>query len=368
MKHGIVYRASGGMFPYSAWPTVCKDEKGVLYAVFSGHRAAHVCPFGKDLMCVSYDDGESWSAPMIVNDSELDDRDAGIVSLGDGKLLLSYFCHPRKMYVARRKNGVMYKYDFSPVTRAMCDAVLDEWEKIDEENDDVDRSGSYVRISKDSGKTWEKAVQAPVTAPHGPIMLKDGRLLYLGKRMTDVNDTNFLIAVAESNDLGNSWTVLCDLPLPDNFAPSNLHEPHVIELPNGRLVGAIRAHRPNLPVDENMTVLLSFSDDGGKTWTKPTETGVCGAPPHLMLHSSGALILTYSRRKVPFGQRAVISYDGGETFSEEVVINDKGKDWDLGYPSTVELSDGSLLSVYYQKLPDDSFNSILYTKWELPKR
>ena len=42
---------------------------------------------------------------------------------------------------------------------------------------------------------------------------------------------------------------------------------------------------------------------------------ICGAPPHLLLHSSGALICSVGRRKEPFGQRAYVSYDGGETWT-----------------------------------------------------
>lgn len=43
--------------------------------------------------------------------------------------------------------------------------------------------------------------------------------------------------------------------------------------------------------------------------------------------------------------------------------------WDHGYPSTVELSDGSLYTVYYQRAEDsDGFNSLLGCRWELPPR
>ena len=49
------------------------------------------------------------------------------------------------------------------------------------------------------------------------------------------------------------------------------------------------------------------------------------------------------------------------------MISQEAESDDLGYPSTVELSDGRLLTVYYQILPGDTFASILYTEWELPK-
>ena len=94
-------------------------------------------------------------------------------------------------------------------------------------------------------------------------------------------------------------------------------------------------------------------------------TGINGAPPHLMLHSSGAFICSYGRREKPYGQRAAVSTDGGKTWEKEYVLNDQGPDYDLGYASSAELPDGKILSTYYQKCPGDSKCSILYTIWKL---
>ena len=63
----------------------------------------------------------------------------------------------------------------------------------------------------------------------------------------------------------------------------------------------------------------------------------------------------------------MISLDGGKSWDADHVIYVNGKGWDMGYPATVELSDGSLLTLYYQALPDDWHTSILYTKWRLEK-
>ncbi|MBQ3075681.1 MAG: hypothetical protein IJC26_06390, partial [Clostridia bacterium] len=93
MKHSIVSRCTSGAFRYQAWPTIAKGEDGTLYAVSSGHRLGHVCPFGKNLMVKSLDQGETWSSPVIVNDTYLDDRDAGLLVWGDN-MLLSWFNHP----------------------------------------------------------------------------------------------------------------------------------------------------------------------------------------------------------------------------------------------------------------------------------
>jgi hypothetical protein len=91
-----------------------------------------------------------------------------------------------------------------------------------------------------------------------------------------------------------------------------------------------------------------------------------GAPPHLIQHSSGALVMIYGYRLVGFGQRVALSYDEGASWEYDWILRDDGPDWDLGYPSTVEMADGSLFSVYYQKMPGDHRPSLLYSRWQLP--
>ena len=61
---------------YIGWPTIARCKTGKLLAVFSGDRDEHVCPWGKTHLVRSSDDGETWSAPEIIRDSPLDDRDA----------------------------------------------------------------------------------------------------------------------------------------------------------------------------------------------------------------------------------------------------------------------------------------------------
>ncbi|MHB1368430.1 MAG: sialidase family protein [Eubacteriales bacterium] len=109
----------------------------------------------------------------------------------------------------------------------------------------------------------------------------------------------------------------------------------------------------------------TVSHDKGRTWSEWIALNIEGSPPHLMLHSSGALICTFGRREEPFGEHALISCDYGKSWDKEYVIDNRPNDGDLGYPASVKLDDGSILLVYYQKYPGDSYNSILYTKWYL---
>ena len=57
MKYSIISRNADSLFPYQGWPTVARDDKGVLYVAASSHRLGHVCPFGKNYLYKSLDEG-----------------------------------------------------------------------------------------------------------------------------------------------------------------------------------------------------------------------------------------------------------------------------------------------------------------------
>lgn len=356
MLNSIVGRSTDGFFQYQAWPTVAKDEKGVLYAGSSGHRLGHVCPFGKNLLYISRDEGKTWDGPVIANDTYMDDRDAGLCAWGDGKLVLSWFSLTKEFFDGREERTPVLKTPLALAAREL-------WKTLPEGQYDP---GAFIRLSEDGGKTWSDKIRVPVTAPHGPIRKKDGSLLFFGKVYLCEDGETYpdgQICAVESRDGGKTWTKLGAVPEPEGISRSQLHEPHAVELPDGTILGGIRVE--GLP--DGITIYLTRSVDGGKTWETPVATGICGTPPHFLLHSSGAVVMVYSRRKDPCGQRAKISYDGGKTWSEEIAVGPVSPDWDCGYPSSVELSDGSILTVYYQKYPGDTYNSILSTRWELPK-
>ena len=105
-------------------------------------------------------------------------------------------------------------------------------------------------------------------------------------------------------------------------------------------------------------------------WTSPDNSrplGFHGSPPHLLRHSAGALVLTYGYRQAPYGQRVALSRDDGATWERDWIIRDDGPDGDLGYPSTVELADGSLFTVCYQKVSGDRKCSLLWSRWQPPE-
>lgn len=98
IEHGVVNRVQNTLFSYQGWPSVTIDENGTLYAVSSSFRCLHVCPFGKTAMYISKNGGKTWTPPIVINDTYLDDRDAGILYLGNGRLLVTWFSHPTDLY------------------------------------------------------------------------------------------------------------------------------------------------------------------------------------------------------------------------------------------------------------------------------
>ncbi|MCK4991761.1 MAG: exo-alpha-sialidase, partial [Bacteroidales bacterium] len=76
---------------YIGWPSITQTRSGELLVVFSGMRDAHVCPFGITQIIRSDDSGKSWTDPVTINNTPLDDRDAGILETRNGTLLVNWF-------------------------------------------------------------------------------------------------------------------------------------------------------------------------------------------------------------------------------------------------------------------------------------
>lgn len=354
-QNGIISRMDGNIFGYHGWGSVCEAD-GALFAACSAFRVNHVCPFGKTALYRSLDGGRTWSVPLVVNDTALDDRDAGIVSLGENRLLITWFIHPADVYI----NHYFKDFTVSEPKDALIKAQLGCWA---ESRVKPSAGGSFLRVSEDGGFTWGKTVRIPVSSPHGPVALSDGTLLYLGKEMYSDKIEKGSLAVFKSTADAKSWELLSYIDIPEGLKPESCHEPHLIQLKNGRLLGAVRveAGRPS----RLFTVFTCYSDDMGRSWSKLVPTNIEGSPPHLLQHSSGAVLMSVGRRIKPYGERVYASLDGGEMWDREYVLRDDGQNGDLGYPCTAELADGSLITVYYQAYGDDKNPSFLYSKWHL---
>ncbi len=307
-QHQVVCtgEAAGG---YAAFPDVCRLRNGELYCVFySGY--GHVStpndkwPKGGRIMAVrSSDNGKTWGKPVVVMDTDQDDRDPSVACLKDGTLLLNWF--------TLHDNQV---------------AVL-------------------LARSTDQGKTWCEPVTIRLDSPYpfacsSPVReLPDGSLV-LGLYHEDGKKNLAFGATVKSHDGGKTWK---DLALIGEKAGVFLDaETDVVRLKDGKLLAALRSSK----VDMHYAV----SEDSGRTWGPVRPFGFKGHCPYFLRHSSGVILLAH---RVP-DTSLHWTDDEGKTWHGPVKIDTVGG----AYPSLVELPDGLAYCVYYEEGKGSSIRSV----------
>jgi hypothetical protein len=221
---------------------------------------------------------------------------------------------------------------------------------------------SHFYYSLDRGRSW-----------HGPFALPDfgqpgiaARTDYLVEGKHEL--TMFLTA-AKSNgregrvicvrttDGGKTWTLVAYVqPEPEGNDYGIM--PSSVRLSPTSIVTAVRHRR---------WIDLHRTDDNGATWgfvTRAVPDTGRGNPPSLLKLRDGRLALVYGYRAEPYGIRARLSDDEGQTWSEEIILRKDGGNWDLGYPRTVQRPDGKLVTVYYFNDAADRERYIAATIWD----
>jgi len=282
---------------YEAFPDVCRLSDGRLIAVFYagyGHVSlpnGQLPKGGRICYCTSTDEGHTWSKAEVLFDSPDDDRDPSIFQLSNGQLICNFFSLRKAIETGRRWIGL----------------------------------GTWIVVSDNLGKTWSPPRQlfdsyycsAPIRE------LSDGRLilgLYRERPETSAG------AVGISDDSGKTWKLI-DI---DNGGFRLDAETDVIELADGTLYAA---QRPQM--------CFSISKDRGNTWSVSEPIGFPGHCPYFHRTGDGVVLLAH---RVP-ATSLHFSLDECKTWSENVHVDDVGG----AYPSMVNLTDGSVLIVYYEE-------------------
>ena len=345
---------------YHGWSTVAQRQNGELWVTWSGGRVAHVCPFGRVDAMTSTDEGASWTFPRVLLDSATDDRDSGVLETAKGTLIVSTFTSLAYEEHLAKATAFADHTDKGWISKSMPQDQFAKWQAAHLRLNDADRKaelGEWIIRSTDGGKSWSTRIPTVVNSPHGPIQLKDGRILYAGKKLWAEDKK---IGVAESKDDGLTWQWLAEIPTRQGDKNA-YHELHAVEATDGTLIAQIRNHNE---ADKGET-LQTESKDGGKTWTEPHCIGVWGLPSHLLRLRDGRLLMSYGHRRKPFGNQARLSTDNGKTWGEPILLSGDGKSGDLGYPSTVELKDGTLLTVWYESMTEPKLAVLRQAKWRL---
>ena len=359
IEHIVVHK---GTDFHGAFPDIIRLRDGDLVAVFreapvrEGMRHQHHDPGSGISLVRSTDDGRTWDPDRRVVISTSDgSRDIGnpaIGQLSSGDLVINthhWFINPTEKEVAGlepRRANMREMRTLLPFGALVYDSL-------------------YFMRSSDRGNTWNGPQPVGIssldyylhTGMSGVLEMPEGTLLLpVGARSADdhtldphqVRDWRSGVYVARSHDGGHGWgqpsTVASD---PEHQV--DFHEPSMALLPSGRLLIMMRTDG----ADDYM--YQAFSTDNGWIWQGLKRTPIWGYPPHLLPLRSGRVLCVYGYRREPFGIRGVLSDDDGETWDtdHEIVIRDDGLTSDLGYPASVQLRDGRVLTTYYIHGEDD---------------
>jgi hypothetical protein len=212
---------------------------------------------------------------------------------------------------------------------------------------DANAGASRFYYSTDRGHEWHGPFRLPSFDQPGIAARTDylinGKhdcLLFLTAAKSDGEEGRPLCV--RTTDGGKSWhfvSWIADEPRGYAIMPST------VRLGENELLSAIRCQ------DGKRNWIATFrSHDLGRNWTRdqtPADDLGEGNPASLILLRDGRLCLTYGYRAEPYEIRARMNSDGGRTWDRERIVRGNGGGRDIGYPRSVQRSDGKIVTVYY---------------------
>lgn len=199
----------------------------------------------------------------------------------------------------------------------------------------------WVCRSRDGGRTWTRSETFPppqgrsAIIPFGKVVqLPDGALGVTGYAY-NADKTNAPSYFYRSRDDGRTWGE------PSVIGPHH-NETDILDVDGGRLIAVART-------DGEGRLDLFESEDGGRTWHyREPRTGPWQHPPHLQRLADGRVLLSYGiRHRGLYAVGAQASDDGGRKWTPPMLLFSLEDAWDGGYPSSVQLDDGRILTAYY---------------------
>ncbi len=228
----------------------------------------------------------------------------------------------------------------------------------------------YYMISTDRGQNFEGPVKMPwcrydvIWGRPDYVIRHDGACLLFSTVYNGSESAAKPVTFISKNG-GLSW-MLHSIIAPESSEYMQIM-PSAVIMDDGEMVVAVRCQKNPFT---NWTECYA-SQDCGRTWQFRSRVNDMGVPCHLLLLDDGRILATYSYRSFPFGIRAAISEDRGKTWGKEIIIRDDGGSWDLGYPKSIQLDDGKIVSSYYFNDMDDKVKQdggiryIACTHWKL---
>lgn len=221
--------------------------------------------------------------------------------------------------------------------------------------------------SSDGGRTWQFGTAFPAGAdgmtlvPFGNVETgADGVLRVAAYSYNQAAKPRVDICyVIESRDQGRTWTRGSVVGQPA------ANETDLLHLGGGRWLAAARNlgrnGQPGHAID------LYASEDDARTWRQIAQpTAGNQHPGDLLKLADGRVLLVYGdRRPGHYGVGAMVSADGGRTWSEGVLLTTGVLSRDSGYPSSVQLADGTIVTGFYGKTKAYQGYQLGVVRWRL---
>ena len=334
---------------YPAFPSIIGLEKNKYLVSFrlapkSEKNYSHLHSLSKAVVSTVYKN-------KIINTIELGSEDSAAkqdpqLFRADDKTILGYY----------------FRYTFHPINEKK---LFKDYTFIEYNNSIALLDGIGLCVSSDNGKTFSKPniIELKNGIKNFAIrgnMIKNGNEIlapiYAYKKISNKKSKSkkdkYQCYIISSKDLTN-WkikTLLCGTEIKKNKR-IEYFEPSLINYKNN-IIAFIRTHFNNL----DGYTSVAYSTDNGKTFSKPEATNIKGYPLNPLFFKDDKILLTYGYRLKPYGIRARIlklneikninNIIENINNSNEIIIEDKMKSADCGYPYCIN-DGGDIICVYY---------------------
>lgn len=226
---------------------------------------------------------------------------------------------------------------------------------------------SFV-VSDDRGHSWEGPYDLPdfgtgeeITARTDYVVGDSATCLLFVSVTEPERDTDREIdrsACVRTTDGGETWEFVGWITTdPDQRSI----QPSTVELDDGTLVTFVRQR--DFP-EEHDHLDAFRSPDRGETWERLGPIAEVHNPAAAVHLGGDDVAVAYGHRKPPYGIRARVSRDGGDTWGEVVRLREDGLGEDLGYPRMGRRADGKLVTVYYYTTAERPEQHLAATVWD----